>query len=437
MINKSLDLYKSRCISPKKAISLIQSYQKVFLAPFCNEPQTLVEELVHQKERLKDVQLYNAIIGSPCVYAKPEYHGSFKIRTFLGSSSFKSAYQHHACDYIPVNLSEIPRWLEQERIDVALIQVSPPNDAGYCNLGLSVDTIHSLIKNAKKVIAQVNNKLPLTNGDTSVHVSEIDHFIESHRPLLTIPSAPISEIEQKIGSHVAELIPDYATIQVGVGKIADSILLSLQSKKGLGIHSGSITDSIIELMNLGVITNERKEINPYKTVCTTLTGTEKLYNYTHQNQSIELYPVSYTHNAAVIAKISNFHAINSALEVDLTGQINAEQVGTYPVAGVGGQMDFIHGAKLSKGGKVIIALPSTAKKGTQSRIKARIPFVTSIKSEIDYVVTEYGIASLFGKTLKERAKELIAIAHPKFRNELSSEFKSALFPTNDLNKEMI
>lgn len=417
-----VNLYNARLTTPKKAISLIQSFQKVFLAPFCNEPQTLVEEMVSQKERLKDVQLYNAIIGSPCIYAKTECHNHFKIRTFLGSSSLKGAYQNHACDYIPVNLSEIPRWLEQEKIDVSLLQVSPPNDEGYCNLGLSVDTIHALIKHAKMIIAQVNNKLPLTSGETLVHVSEIDHFVVSNRPLLTIPSASISEIDKRIGSHVAELIPDYATIQVGVGKIADSILLSLKKKKGLGIHSGSITDSIVELMNLGVITNERKEINPYKTVCTTLTGTEALYYYTHHNQSIELYPVTYTHNAAVIAKLSNFHAINSALEVDLTGQINAEQVGAYPVAGVGGQMDFIHGAKLSKGGKVIIALPSTAKKGTQSRIKARIPFVTSIKSEVDYVVTEYGIASLFGKTLKERAKELIAIAHPKFRNELSSEF---------------
>lgn len=427
MINKSyVDLYNSRCTTPKKAISLIQSNQKVFLAPFCNEPQTLVEEMVNQKERLKDVQLYNAIIGSPCIYAKPEYHDSFKIRTFLGSSSLKSAYQHDACDYIPVNLSEIPRWLEQEKIDVALIQVSPPNDEGYCNLGLSVDTIHALIKTAKIVIAQVNHKLPLTNGDTWVHVSEIDHFVVSHRPLLTIPSASLSEIDRRIGCYVAELIPDYATIQVGVGKIAESILLSLKSKKGLGIHSGSITDSIVELMNLGVITNEKKEINPHKTVCTTLTGTDALYHYTHQNQSIELYPVNYTHNAAVIAKLSHFYAINSALEVDLTGQINAEQVGSYPVAGVGGQMDFIHGAKLSKGGKVIIALPSTAKKGTESRVKARIPFVTSIKSEVDYVVTEYGIASLFGKTLNERAKELIAIAHPKFRNELSFEYESAL-----------
>ena len=420
------DLYQSRLKKVEEAISVIQSNQKVFLAPFCNEPQSLVEELVQQKERLENVSLYNVIIGSPCIYADPSCHKHFKIRTFLGSASLKSAYQNNVCDYLPVNLSKIPQFIEQENIDIALIQVSPPNDTGYCNLGLSVDAVQTLVKSAKVVIAQVNNELPLTFGETSIHVSEIDHFVVSDRPLLTIPSGIPSELEMKIGSYVAELIPDYATIQVGLGKIADSVLLSLKSKKGLGIHSGSITDPVIELMNLGIITNERKEINQYKTVCTTLTGTKELYSYCHNNQNIELYPTTYTHNPTIISKISNFHSVNSALEVDLTGQINAEQVGTYPVAGVGGQMDFIFGASLSKGGKVIIALPSTAKNGTESRIKVKIPFVTSIKSEIDYVVTEYGIASLFGKTLKERTNELIAIAHPNFRDELLAEFKGVL-----------
>ena len=296
-------------------------------------------------------------------------------------------------------------------------------------LGLSVDVVQTLIKKANVVIAQVNNQLPNTYGDTLVHVSEIDHFVISNRSLLTIPSGKPSEEELTIGRYVAELIPDYATIQVGLGKIADSVLLSLKSKKGLGIHSGSITDPVMELIDLGVVTNERKEINPYKTVCATLTGTEKLYKYTHQNSDIELYPSDYTHNAAVIAKISHFHSINSALEVDIYGQINAEQVGNYPVAGVGGQMDFIHGARLSQGGKAIIALPSTAKKGTQSRIKIKVPYVTSLKSEIDYVVTEYGVASLFGKSLSERAKALIDIAHPNFRKDLTSEFEQ-IFSVN-------
>lgn len=425
-VNYWKDIYHSRLKKVEEAISVIQSNQKVFLAPFCNEPQTLVEELVRQKERLQNVYLYNAIIGSPCIYADPSCHTHFKIRTFLGTASLKSAYQNNACDYLPVNLSKIPRFIEQEKMDVALIQVSPPNEEGYCNLGLSVDAVQTLVKSVKIVIAQVNSELPLTFGETYVHVSEIDYFVVSNRSLLTISSGNPTELEMKIGSYVAELIPDYATIQVGLGKIADSVLLSLKSKKGLGIHSGSITDSVAELMDLGIITNERKEINQYKTVCTTLTGTKELYTYCHNNENIELYPTTYTHNPTIISKINNFHSVNSALEVDLTGQINAEQVGTYPVAGVGGQMDFIHGATLSKGGKAIIALPSTAKKGTESRIKVNIPFITSVKSEIDYVVTEYGIASLFGKTLNERAKELIAIAHPNFKDKLLAEFKGRL-----------
>jgi len=419
-------IYNARLTSVEQAINRIQSGHKVFLAPFCNEPQTLVEELVQQKRRLQDVFLYNLVIGSPCLYADPDCHSHFKIRTFLSSSLLKSAFLNQVCDYVPVNLSEIPRWIHQENIDIALIQVSPPNDEGYCNLGISVDAVQTLIKQATVVIAQVNNQLPLTSGDTLVHVSEIDHFVVSNRPLLSVPDGNLSDEELTIGKYVAELIPDYATIQVGLGKIAKSVLLSLTSKKGLGVHSGSITDPVTELIDLGVITNERKEINPYKTVCTTLTGTETLYKYAHQNPNIQLFPTDYTHNAAIISKISNFHSINSALEVDIFGQINAEQVSSYPVAGVGGQMDFIHGARLSKGGKAIIALPSTAKRGTESRIKIKLPYVTSIKSEIDYVVTEYGIAKLFGKSLTERAKALIHIAHPDFREALSHEFEQSL-----------
>lgn len=419
-------VYESKQKTAEEAISVILPFQNVFLAPFCNEPQTLVEELVRQKERLQNITIYNAIIGSPCLYADPSCLPYFNIRTFLGSAKFKSAYANDKCDYLPVNLSEIPKWIEREEIDVALVQVSPPDEEGYFNLGISVDVVQTLIKKAKTVIAQVNSELPVTNGNTKVHHSQIDYFVLSDRPLLSIPSGTPSEEELAIGRNVAELIPDYATVQVGIGKIADSVLLSLKDKKGIGIHSGSITDIAIDLIESGIITNERKEIDRGKTVCTTLTGTDKLYKYAHKNENIELYPVDYTHNAAVVSQISNFISVNSALEVDLTGQINAEQVGQYPLAGVGGQMDFIHGARLSKGGKAIIAMPSTARKGTESRIKFKVPYVTSLKSEIDYVVTEYGIAPLFGKSLKERAEELISVAHPKFRDELKFELKKVL-----------
>lgn len=419
-------IYTDRQNSAEQAISSIKSFQKVFLAPFCNEPVTLVEELVRQKDRLQNVSIYNAVIGSPCIYAHPSCHSHFNIRTFLSSPLLKSAFLNSVCDYLPVNLSEIPRWIKQEKIDVALIQVTPPNRDGYCNLGLSVDVVQTLIKSAGKVIAEVNSQLPYTNGDTLIHVSEIDNFVLSDCKLLTIPRGRPSLEEMEIGSNVAELIPNKSTIQVGVGKIADSILLSLKPKRELGIHSGSITDSVMDLIKLGIITNEHKEVHRFKTICTTITGTEELYRFVHRNPSIELYPCDYTHNAGIISKINNFHAINSALEVDIFGQVNAEQVGNYLVGGVGGQMDFIKGAKLSLGGKSIIALPSTAKKGTQSRIKITISNVTSLKADIDYVVTEFGVAKLFGKSLKERVNELIAIAHPEFRKELLQEFNKAI-----------
>ncbi|MGE7778893.1 acetyl-CoA hydrolase/transferase family protein [Peribacillus sp. NPDC097264] len=418
------DIYHSRQRRANQAILAIQSFHKVFLAPFCNEPQTLVEELVRQKERLQDVFLYNIVVGSPCLYADSSLTSHFKIRTFLASPLLKNSYSHDACDYIPVNLSEIPRWIKEGKMDVALIQLSPPNEKGYCNLGLSVDVVPALIQNSKYVIAEVNSDIPLTNGETLVHVSDIDCFVPSSHSLLTVPRVKSTEVDERIGEYVAELIPDYATIQVGIGSLSDSIIQSLRMKKGLGVHSGSITDPIMELMELGVITNEAKEINRGKTVCTAIIGTEKLYHYVHQNPSIELYPVEYTHNGSVLSNLNKFHSINSALEVDIFGQINAEQVGRYPVAGVGGQMDFMKGSRLSNEGKAIIALPSTAKQGTCSRIKSFVPYVTSLKSEVDYVVTEYGVASLFGKSLRERAKELIAIAHPKFRDDLLFEFEN-------------
>ncbi|MBD1383605.1 acetyl-CoA hydrolase/transferase family protein [Metabacillus arenae] len=421
MVNEWVKTYQDRQRTVEEAISLIQSKSKVILSSFCSEPQTLLEELVRQKDRLFDVTLYNNIIGSPCVYAAAECFPNLQIRTFLGSPLLKEAYQNRACDYIPINLSEIPRFIENANMDIAFIQVSPPNEKGYCNLGISVDFAHSLIQSAKCVIAEVNSQMPSTYGNTSVHVKDIDCFVLTSRPLLSIPQGTSTSHEQKIGEYVSELIPDQATIQVGLGSLADSIIRALSSKKGLGIHSGSITDAVIDLVEKGVITNEHKEIDRCKMVCTTLTGTERLYRFAHMNPLIELHPVSYTHNGSTHAKLARFHSINSALEVDLTGQINAEQVGPFPLAGVGGQMDFIRGAGLSKSGKSIIALPATAKGGTQSRIKFSVSYVTSLKSDVHYVVTEYGIASLFGKSIKQRAEELLAVAHPDFREQLKYE----------------
>jgi 4-hydroxybutyrate CoA-transferase len=410
-MNQWEQIYREKQRTVEEAVTLIQPGMSVVLSPCCNEPQTLVEELVRQKNRLAEVVLYNMVVGSPCLYAS-----HFQVRTFLGSPLLNGV-----SDYIPINLSEIPRFIENEKMDVGLIQVSPPDDKGYCSLGISVDYIPSVIKSASHIIAQVNEEMPWTYGRTLVHVNDIDTFVLSTCSLLGISPGKASLVDQKIGEYVAELIPDRATIQVGVGGLADSIVHALRSKKELGVHSGSITDAVMNLMEEGVITNEHKEIDQHKTVCMTLTGTNRLYHFAHRNPAVELHPANYTHHGGTIARLERFYSINSALEIDITGQVNAEQIGTHPIAGVGGQMDFIRGAQLSKGGGAIIALPSTAKQGTQSRIRLAVKCVTSPKSDIHYVVTEFGIARLFGKTLKQRASELIAVAHPDFRDELRRE----------------
>lgn len=420
-MNDWKDFYQSRTVDVHEAIEKINSNENVFLAAYCNEPQTLVEELIKQKERLEGSTLHVNVAGSPLLYAKEENLPFFRIRTMLSTFGLRKAIEKGHCDYIPINLSEIPKMIKQSDVDVALIQVSPPNEKGYCSLGISVEAVHTLIEKARYIVAEVNDQMPVTYGETMIHVEKIDRFVLSSRPLLEIPEGRLSEVEKKIGENVAELIPDGATIQWGIGNIPNSVLYSLMDKRDIGVHSGSITDPVIDLIEKGVITNERKRVLPNKIVCTTLLGTEKLFRYVHNNPMIELHPVDFTHHGNVIGQIDNFYAINSALDVDLSGQVNAESLNGLTVAGVGGQMDFIRGAQNSDGGKSIIALPSTTKDEKKTRIKTAVEKVTSLKSEVDYVVTEYGVASLFGKSLNERAKELISIAHPNFREDLRSE----------------
>lgn len=412
--------YRSRIVTAEEAIMRIQPNQSIFIAPLSNEPQTLVEEVVQQKKRIQKAQIYTMIQGSQCLYGKSECLPYFKIRTFLSSPLLQAAYQNGDCDYIPMNMSKIPNWFMEQEMDHVLIQVTPPDENGFCCLGVSVDFTKTAIKTGKHIIAEVNSELPWVYGDSTIHVDEIDLFVHSSRAILEMKSRPLTEIERQIGENVAELIPNYANIQIGVGNIADSVLKSLKDKKDLGMHTGTFTDEIIDLVESGVITNQYKNMFKGKIIATSIYGTRKLYDYVNRNSLFELYPVEVTHNIQNLSRIDKLYAINSALEVDLSGQINAEQVGGYPIAGVGGQMDFIKGAQASVGGKSIIALPATAKKGTLSRITNKVLHVTTLKSEIDYVVTEYGIASLAGKSLKQRMDEMIAIAHPNFRKELKT-----------------
>ncbi|MEH7246219.1 acetyl-CoA hydrolase/transferase C-terminal domain-containing protein [Neobacillus niacini] len=418
--------YKTRTILKHEAIGMIKPSSSIYLAAYCNEPQTFVEEMVNQRERLFGSTLYINVVGSLLQNVKDDILPFFRIRSFLNAPWLGNAWGNVDCDYIPVNVSELPKLLSQLGIDITLIQVSPPDDQGNCCFGISVDSVKAAVQQARIVIAEVNDQVPFTYGDTMVSVQNIDYFVSTSRPLLTIPLGEISEIEKKIGENVADLIPDGATIQWGIGSIPSSVIRSLVHKKELGVHSGSINDSVIELVEKGIITNSHKTVLPNKMVCTTLIGTKELFRYADHNPNIELHPANFTHASSTLSKIDHFHAINSALEVDITGQVNAEEINNRIIAGVGGQMDFIRGAQSSKGGKAIIALPSTTRDGKTSKIKTSVSPVTTLKSEVQYIVTEYGVATLFGKSLKERAIELISISHPDFRQELEYQMKRSL-----------
>lgn len=423
-MTKALEnMYKQKITSANNAILHINQGANIYVGAFCSEPQKLVAELVNQKERLKGSTLYLNLGGSPLKYAAQDCVDFFNYRAFLSSFQLAKLTRNKNVDYIPINLSDISRYYEENKIDVALIQVSPPNDEGYLSLGINVEASLTLIKEADLVIAEVNKQMPFTLGNSLVHFSEIDFIVESSNPLLEIRQAEISDVEREIGKHVAKLIPDGATLQWGIGNVPASVLSSLFDKKDLGVHTGSITDNAIDLIENGNITNRLKEYKRGISVCTLLLGTEKLYKYVEKNKFIEFHPVSITHNPIVISQISNFYSINSAIEIDVFGHINSEFINGQTVAGVGGQMDFLRSAKLSKGGRSIIALSSTTPDESISKISLSVERITSPKSEVDYVVTEYGIAKLFGKSLKQRVQEMISIAHPKFRNELQNQYE--------------
>ncbi|MBI2954397.1 MAG: acetyl-CoA hydrolase/transferase family protein [Chloroflexi bacterium] len=411
-----------RIVSPEKAIGIVTSGETVVLGTGCAEPQSLVDELVRQRERLSDVRLLTMTPAGKCAYAGSGMERHFRVLTFLGSPGLYDAIRAGRADYIPCHLSEIPRLFTQGyvRVDAALIQVSPPDAGGYCSLGISVDYLKVAVREAKVVVAEINERMPRTRGDCYVHMSEIDLAIESSQPLLTVERAAVlSEEEQMIGRNVADLVTDGATVQVGIGGLPDAVLRSLRDKRDLRIHTGIISDGIIDLVQAGAIASVGTGRSPV--VSMLAMGSHTLYSYLHENPTIEMHPCTFTHASRVISQIEDFVSVNSALQVDPTGQVNAEYVGGVQVSGVGGQADFIRGAALAPGGRSIIALPSTANGGKVSRLVAKLDpgaVVTTPRTDVHYVVTEYGVADLRGKSLKERARALAAIAHPRFRDEL-------------------
>ena len=390
--------YKAKICTPDEAIQKIKDAKRISFGHICSESTVLTEALLRNKKLFKKLEIAHLLSVGKSEYAKEE----------------NSEYFRHNALFIGPKTGELS-------LDAMLLQVSPPDEHGYCSYGLSCDYTKSATESAKIVIAQINKFVPRTFGNCFVHIDDIDYIIEEDTPIPEVQPPVVGEIERKIGEFCASLINDGDTLQLGIGAIPVAVLNFLKDKRDLGIHSEMISDGIVDLINLGVITNKKKNLNPNKSIATFLMGSKKLYDYADNNPAIELHPVDYVNNPIIIAQNDNMISINSAIEVDLTGQVNAEYINSKEFSGPGGQVDFVRGATMSKGGKSIIALPSTAANGTISKIvfnfEEGVP-VTTTRNDVDYVITEYGIAHLRGKTLRERAKLLIEIAHPNFREEL-------------------
>jgi acyl-CoA hydrolase len=409
--------------SAEKALSLIQSGMRVFVQGSAQTPLYLLHALAKQSDRLRNVELVFITVQGDIVVDQPQFKDHFLINSLFVSDSIRQAVNDGSADFIPAFLSDIPDFFNKGilPIDVALIQVSPPDQHGYCSLGVSVDIARSAVNTARFVIAQVNPNVPRTHGDSFVHVSHFTHLVYQEAALPQINyGAEVGEAEKKIGHYIAGLIDDGSTLQLGIGTIPDAVLSTLHQHKNLGVHTEMCSDGIIQLIEKDVINNARKKIHPNKTVTGFAIGTKKLYDYVNDNPAFAFLDIDYVNDPNVIRRNPKVVAINSAIEVDLTGQVCADSIGTYQYSGIGGQMDFMRGAALSEGGKPIIALTSRTKKG----INRIVPFlkegagVVTTRGHVHYIVTENGIAYLYGKNLRQRAKALIDIAHPDDREML-------------------
>jgi acyl-CoA hydrolase len=417
------DEYRSKLKTTDEALRCIESGARVYVHANAAFPQALLEGLTRRAPHVRDVEVMHLIAFGDAPYIRPEYAESFRHRALFIGPNVRSAVQQGFADYTPIHLSEIEGLFTsgQLEIDVALIHVAPPDAHGYCSLGVAVETTLTAARCARRVVAQVNDRMPRTCGNSYLHVSEIDAFVEISRQLPEVPPAEATEEQRKIAGHVANLIEDGSCLQTGIGGIPDSVLTFLHDRKDLGIHTELLSDGAITLIESGVITGRRKQINRDKIVCGFVLGTQRLYDFVDENPVFEFQPNGIVNNPLVVAQNNNMVAINSAIEVDITGQVCSDSMGLTFYSGFGGQVDFIRGAARSRGGKPIIALPSTAKKGTISRIKPMLTpgaGVVTSRADVQYVVTEFGVAYLHGKTIRERAEALIQIAHPKFRSEL-------------------
>jgi acetyl-CoA hydrolase len=425
-------IYRSKVTNVADALSVIESGNRIYIGGGAGVPQQFIHGLTARADELRDVELTHILTFAEAPYVAPEFADSFRVNAlFIGPNVRKAIHQGRA-DFTPVFLNEIPGMFRDGplNLDVALICVSPPDEHGFCSFSVEVGTTKPAAESAKIVVAEVNRQMPRTLGDCFIHVSRLHKIVESDYPIPEVPQGGASEEHLKIGEHIAGMIPDGATLQMGIGSIPDAVLHHLGGHKDLGIHTELFSDGVIDMVEQGVITCSRKTFHPGKIISGFLFGTKRLYEFVHNNPMIEMHPTDYVNDPFNIAQNEKMVAINSAVEVDLTGQVCADSIGARFYSGVGGQVDFIRGAARSKGGLPIIAFMSTAKGGKISRIVPTLSKgagVVTTRNDVHYVVTEFGVASLHGKTVRQRALELINISHPQFRDELTHSAKELGF----------
>jgi 4-hydroxybutyrate CoA-transferase len=418
--------YAAKRTTAGEAMKCVKSGDRVVFAHACGEPLELVDALVARAAELEHVEINHMVAMGKGEYARPEYAGSFFHKSLFVGASTREAVKDGRADYIPVFFHEIPKLFCEGYLppDVVLAQVSPPDKHGFCSFGISVDYTKPAAQVSKTVVAQVNPNMPRTHGDAFIHVSEIDIVVESEQPIIELQPPRIGPVEEAIGRHIAGLVDDGSCLQLGIGGIPDAVLAFLHEKNDLGIHSEMFSEGVVDLYNEGVITNTRKAVNRDKMTATFLMGTRRLYDFVDDNPAVNMFPVNFVNDPYVIGQNDRVVAINSAIQVDVMGQVVADAMGANQFTGIGGQVDFVRGAARSRDGKAIIALPSTAKKGAVSRIVAALlpgTAITTMRADVDYIVTEHGVAHLRGLGLRERAEALVEIADPAFRDQIRDE----------------
>ena len=419
--------YQSKLVSAEKAAQAVPSNSRLVLGHAASTPIDVLRAMTDNKEHYENVEIVHMLCLGEGRYLAEDMKGHFRHNAlFVGGNSRKAVSSNQA-DYTPCFFNEVPSLFKERKlpVDVALIQVSRPDEKGYCSFGLSSDYTKPAAECAKLVIAEVNDQMPKVHGDNFIHISNMDYIVETSNALYEIPLPRIGDVEKAIGENCAKLVEDGSTLQLGIGAIPDAVLLFLKDKKDLGIHTEMFSDGILELIEAGVVNGSKKSLHPGKMISTFLMGSKALYDFVDDNPMVELHPVDYVNHPAVIMQNENIISINSCIQVDLMGQVVSETIGLKQFSGVGGQVDYVRGASMAKGGKSIIAIPATASKGTVSRI---VPFiaegsaVTTTRNDVHFIVTEFGIAELKGKTLRQRAEALIGVAHPDFREDLIIEF---------------